>query len=48
VRHFTTIKELRRALLAFKETYNREWLIGRLGYRSPAQVRQAFAVRPAP
>jgi len=47
VRHFTTIEELRQALLLFKETYNREWLIARLGYRSPAQVRQAFAVRPA-
>lgn len=47
VRHFSTIDELRHALLAFKETYNREWLIARLGYRSPAQVRQAFAVRPA-
>ena len=47
VRHFDTIEQLRQALLAFKETYNREWLIARLGYRSPAQARQAFAVRPA-
>ncbi len=47
VRHFSTVEELRQALLAFKETYNREWLIARLGYRSPAQVRQVFAVRPA-
>jgi transposase InsO family protein len=47
VRHFTTIEELRHALLIFRETYNREWLIARLGYHSPAQVRQAFAVRPA-
>jgi transposase InsO family protein len=47
VRSFSTIDELRHALLGFKETYNREWLIARLGYRSPAQVRQAFAVRPA-
>jgi transposase InsO family protein len=47
VRHFNTIEELRQALLAFKETYNREWLIARLGYRSPTQTRQAFAVRPA-
>lgn len=47
VRHFSTIEDLRHALLAFKETYNREWLIARLGYRSPAQMRQAFAVRPA-
>jgi transposase InsO family protein len=37
VRHFSTVEELRQALLAFKETYNREWLIARLGYRSPAQ-----------
>lgn len=47
VRHFSTIEDLRQALLAFKETYNREWLIARLGYRSPAQVRQAFALTPA-
>lgn len=47
VRHFATVEALRQALLVFKETYNREWLIARLGYRSPAQVRQAFAVRPA-
>ncbi len=47
VRHFSTVEELRQALLAFKETYNREWLIARLGYRSPAQARQAFSVRPA-
>ena len=32
--------ELRLALLAFKETYNRQWRIGRHGYRSPAQVRE--------
>jgi transposase InsO family protein len=46
VRHFSTIEELRLALIAFKETYNREWLIARLGYRSPTQVRQAFALTP--
>jgi transposase InsO family protein len=47
VRHFSTIEELRQALLTFKETDNREWLIERLGYRSPMQACQAFAVRPA-
>ena len=47
VRHFATIEDLRDALLAFKETYNRDWLIERLGYRSPTQARQAFAVRTA-
>jgi transposase InsO family protein len=44
---FSTVEELRQALIAFKETYNREWLIARLGYRSPAQVRQAFALTTA-
>jgi transposase InsO family protein len=47
VRHFSTVEDLRQALIAFKETYNREWLIARLGYRSPAQVRQAFALTTA-
>lgn len=47
VRHFATIEELRQALLAFKQRYNQEWLIERLGYRSPAQARQTFAVQTA-
>ena len=47
VRHFSTVDDLREVLLVFKETYNREWLIARFGHRSPAQVRQTFAVRPA-
>jgi transposase InsO family protein len=47
VRHFSTIEELRQALLAFKARYNQEWLIARLGYRSPTQVRQAFALTPS-
>lgn len=40
VRSFDTVEELRLALLAFKDTYNRQWRIGRHGYRSPAQVRE--------
>ena len=47
VKDFRDIEELRQALLVFKETYNQQWLIARLGYRSPAQARQAFAVRSA-
>ena len=39
VRRFATIGELRLALQAFKETYNRTWIIERHGYRTPAQVR---------
>lgn len=47
VKHFDTVEDLRHALRVFKETYNREWLIARLGYRSPAQARQAFALQAA-
>jgi putative transposase len=43
VEHFATVEELRLALLAFQERYNREWLIGRHGHRSPAAVRATFA-----
>ena len=38
VQTFNTIEELRQALLAFKDTYNTTWLIGRLGHRTPAAV----------
>ena len=38
VRHFATVEELRLALLAFKRTYNRTWIIERHGYKTPAQV----------
>ncbi len=40
VRHFDTVEELRKALLEFKETYNRQWIIGRHGYKTPSQVRE--------
>jgi len=39
VRPFATVEELRLALQAFKETYNRSWIIERHGYKTPAQVR---------
>ena len=39
VRRFDTVEELRLALLAFKRTYNRTWIVERHGYRTPAQVR---------
>ena len=40
VRSFETIEELRLALLAFKRTYNEQWMLGKYDYRSPAQVRR--------
>jgi putative transposase len=39
VRRFATIEQLRQALHAFKDTYNRSWIVERHGYRTPAQVR---------
>src|SRR5690349_11574699 len=39
VRRFETVEELRLALQAFKELYNRTWIIARHGYQTPAQVR---------
>jgi putative transposase len=40
LRRFETIEELRLALIAFKDRYNRTWIVERHGYRTPAQVRQ--------
>jgi putative transposase len=39
VRRFDTVEELRLALQAFRQTYNRTWIIERHGYLTPAQVR---------
>ena len=47
VRHFRNVEELRQGFFLFKETYNQQWLIERLGFRTPAQARPAIAVRPA-
>ena len=47
VRHFTDVEDLQQALRTFKETYNQQWLIERLGFRAPAGVRRAFAFTTA-
>ena len=36
---FATVEELRLALHEFQRQYNETWLIGRHGYKTPAQVR---------
>ena len=41
VRRFATIEELHLALYAFKDTYNRTWIVERHGYQTPAAVRAA-------
>ena len=40
VRSFETIEELRLVLLAFKRTYNEQWMLEKYDYRSPARVRR--------
>ena len=39
---FDTVEELRLALHEFQRQYNETWLIGRHGYKAPAQV----SIRP--
>ena len=43
VESFATVEDLRLALVAFKDRYNREWLIQRHGHRSPAAARASYA-----
>ncbi|SDB28779.1 Integrase core domain-containing protein [Belnapia rosea] len=40
VRTFDTVKQLRQALLEFRQTYNSMWLVERHGFRTPDAVRQ--------
>lgn len=47
VRHFRDVEDLQQALCAFKDTYNQQWLIERLGFRAPAVVRRQLALTPA-
>jgi len=47
VQHFHDVEALQVALSAFKETYNQHWLIERLGFRTPAAARHAFALTSA-
>jgi transposase InsO family protein len=47
IERFETVEALRLALLAFKDRYNREWLIERHGHQTPAAVRAAFAANVA-
>ena len=37
---FNTVEDLRLALHALQRQYNETWLIGRHGYKAPAQGRQ--------
>ena len=41
-RVFRNIQEVRLAVAEFIKKYNQQWLIGKLGYRSPAQARREY------
>jgi transposase InsO family protein len=44
IRHFRDLEELQAALVVFRESYNRDWIVGRLRYRTPEQTRRDFAL----
>ena len=46
-RAFRNIEELRAAVTAFQDRYNRHWRLEKLGFMSPLEARQAYALRKA-
>ncbi len=42
IRDFRDLDELHAALIAFRDCYNNNWILSRLGYRTPAQTRRDF------
>ena len=46
IRDFRDLDELHAALIEFRDRYNRHWILGRLGYRTPAQTRRDFDLAP--
>ena len=46
-RVFRNVEELRVAVTAFKDRYNRHWRLEKLGFMSPLEARQAYAMQKA-
>ena len=46
-RVFRNVEEVRAAVTAFKDRYNRHWRLEKLGFMSPHEARQAYAMRKA-
>jgi putative transposase len=42
VRDFQNLEQLQTAVAEFRHRYNNCWIVGRLGYRTPAQTRRDF------
>jgi transposase InsO family protein len=47
LRLFATAAELDRALRESRDRFNEHWIIGRIGYRTPAQHRRELLVEAA-
>lgn len=46
-RIFKNVEEVRAAVTDFKDRYNRHWRLEKLGFMSPHEARQAYAMRKA-
>lgn len=46
-RIFRNVEEVRAAVTAFKDRYNRHWRLEKLGFMSPHEARQAYAMQKA-
>jgi len=46
-RLFRNVEEVRVAVTEFRERYNRHWRLQKLGFMSPLEARQAYAMRKA-
>jgi putative transposase len=46
-RIFRNVEEVRAAVIDFKDRYNRHWRLEKLGFMSPLEARQAYAMRKA-
>lgn len=46
-RVFRNVEEVRAVVTEFKERYNRHWRLEKLGFLSPLEARQAYALRKA-
>jgi transposase InsO family protein len=46
-RIFRNVEEVRTAVNEFKDRYNRHWRLEKLGFKSPHEARQTYAIRKA-
>ena len=46
-RVFRNVEEVRVAVTEFKERYNHHWRLEKLGFMSPLEARQAYAIQKA-